>query len=139
MPVIICVLAVSYCCVFFLKKAKHKIAALFAVDSLVLLALFIMRAAPSITAAFIISAAAVNLTVFFMPVENKARVFMLKDFAAIFVNSVMAVFAVFYIMKNPLRETGFTHAPAPAIIVFLFMALSVVGYFTAAAGTGEKK
>jgi len=135
----ICALSVSYCCVFFLKKTKHKIAALFFVDALVLAALFIAGAPAASTAAFILSAAAVNVTVFFMPGEEDLKALSLKDFAVIAANIAVAAFAAVYILKNPQPAAGHGGALNPSITAFLFMVFSVAGYFISSAGTGGEK
>jgi hypothetical protein len=135
----ICALSVSYCCVFFLKKIKHKIAALFSVDALVLAALFIAGMPAALTAAFILSAAAVNVTVLFMPGEEDLKALSLKDLAFIAANTAVAVFAAVYILKNPQQAAGHAGALNPSITAFLFMVFSVAGYFIGSAGTGGEK
>jgi hypothetical protein len=136
---VICALSVSYCCVLFLKKIKHKIAVLFSVDALVLAALFINGLPAALTAAFILSAAAANVTVFFMPGEEDLKVLSSKDFAVIAANIAVAAFAAVYLLKNPQQAAGNGGALNPSITAFLFMVFSVTGYFIGSAGTGGEK
>jgi hypothetical protein len=132
-------LAVLYCCVFFLKKTKQKIALLFSVDTLVLAVLLATGTAAGATAIFILSAAAVNTAVFFMPAEKSLPVLGLKDFAVICVNIIVAALAAVFVIRNPGQGAGHAAALNPAIAAFIFMTLSGAGYFMVSAVTGEKK
>jgi hypothetical protein len=139
MAALISVIAALYCAVFFLRETRRKIAVLFIVDSFVLAALFAASAAPAATAAFVVSAACMNITVFFMPPDAGGRAWGVADYAAITVNIITAVFAAFYILKSPQPARFNPGLLNPVTTAFLFMALSVAGYFTASAAAGEKK
>jgi hypothetical protein len=139
MAVFICGLSSAYCCVFFLKKTRHRIAALFAVDTLVLAGLFLAGTAPAAAAAFILSAAAANITVLFIPEEEALPALTRADFAAIAGNVLVAAFAGLFVLKNPHPVSGWAGALNPALIAFLFMALTTAGYFIGIAASGGEK
>ena len=139
MAAVICALSFAYSCVFFMKKIKHKIAALFAIDAFVLTGLFFTGAAPAVTAAFILSAAASNITVLFMPGDEGLQVIGPKDIAAITGNIIAAAFGAFILLKSPNQPAAAGPAFNPSFAAFLFMVLSTALFFAGTAGTGGKK
>lgn len=126
-------LALLYICVFFPEKQPHKIAALFAVDSAVLAYLFASGAENEKISVFIIAAAAVNITAYFIPQTGEKKALGPLDFAAFAVIGVITALAAWFIWKNPWQPAGVVAVFSPAVIVFLFMVFSVSGYFIARA------
>lgn len=137
MAVFIAAASVLYCCVFFMKGVKRKLAALSAVDAVILALLFIDGAGPAAIAAFLASAAALNVALFFIP-EGGSAVFGVKDIFFMALNACLAAGAGIFAFINA-GAVPAKHSPPPAMAAFVFMALTVAGYFVLPRGNGENK